>query len=55
MQVHAESAQAILRAVVKVESIVPKEARTAATLGTERERSGIIDEKGHILTLVIWY
>jgi S1-C subfamily serine protease len=41
-----------LRAVVKIRSIVPKDARTAATLGTEREGSGVvIDKEGTVLTI----
>ncbi|MFB3885641.1 MAG: S1C family serine protease [Thermodesulfobacteriota bacterium] len=50
---HAEqAAEEILRAVVKVRAIVPKDARSARTLGTEREGNGVlIDSKGHILTI----
>jgi len=41
----------MLNAVVKIHSVVPKEATTASTLGTEREGNGVvIDTKGHILT-----
>jgi len=47
-----QPAEEILKAVVKIRSIIPKEAFTARTLGTEREGSGvIIDSKGHILTI----
>jgi S1-C subfamily serine protease len=39
------------KAVVKIRSIIPKDATTARTLGTEREGNGVvIDSKGHILT-----
>ena len=39
------------KAVVKIHSIIPKDATTARTLGTEREGNGVvIDSKGHILT-----
>jgi len=39
-------------ALVKVQSTVPESARTAKSLGTEREGSGVvIDNKGHILTI----
>ncbi len=39
------------KAVVKIRSIIPKDAPTARTLGTEREGNGVvIDSKGHILT-----
>ena len=41
-----------LRSIVKIRSSVPVSARTARSLGTEREGSGIvIDTKGHILTI----
>lgn len=41
-----------LQSIVKVRSSVPDSARTARSLGTEREGSGIvIDAKGHILTI----
>ncbi|MBM4338241.1 MAG: serine protease [Deltaproteobacteria bacterium] len=42
----------ILKAVVKIKAIIPEEANSAKTLGTEREGNGIvIDAKGHILTI----
>jgi S1-C subfamily serine protease len=42
----------ILKAIVKIQATIPKEAYTAATLGTEREGNGVvIDSKGHILTI----
>ena len=38
--------------VVKLHVLVPEDARSAASLGTEREGSGVvIDGKGHILTI----
>jgi S1-C subfamily serine protease len=41
----------MLNAVVKIHSIIPKEAHTASSLGTEREGNGVvIDAQGHILT-----
>jgi len=47
-----QNAQEILKAIVKVRATVPKDARTAETLGTEREGNGVvIDSKGHILTI----
>jgi S1-C subfamily serine protease len=47
-----QAAEEILKAIVKIRSIVPKDAHTARTLGTEREGSGVvIDLKGHILTI----
>ncbi len=39
-------------AVVRLNTIIPAEARTAGSLGTEREGNGIvIDREGHILTI----
>ncbi|MHC4687960.1 MAG: S1C family serine protease, partial [Planctomycetota bacterium] len=32
----------ILKAIVKIRSIVPEDARTARSLGTEREGSGVV-------------
>ncbi|MFQ6079960.1 MAG: serine protease, partial [Thermodesulfobacteriota bacterium] len=47
-----QAAEEILKAIVKVHSIVPKDARTAGSLGTEREGNGVaIDAQGHILTI----
>jgi len=47
-----QTAEEILKAVVKIRSVIPKEAHTASTLGTEREGSGvIIDSEGLILTI----
>ena len=50
--VHAlDRAEDVLKAVVKIRATVPEGARTAASLGTEREGFGIlIDDQGHILT-----
>ena len=39
------TAEEILKAVVKVRAIIPKEARTASTLGTEREGHGTSNER----------
>lgn len=48
----AQTAEEILKAVVQVRAVIPKDAHTASTLGTEREGSGvIIDAKGYILTI----
>jgi S1-C subfamily serine protease len=47
-----QAAEEILKAIVKIRSIVPNDAHTARTLGTEREGNGVvIDSKGHILTI----
>jgi len=47
-----QEAKEILKTVVKIRSIIPKEAHSAGTLGTEREGNGVvIDSKGHILTI----
>jgi S1-C subfamily serine protease len=46
-----QAPEEVLKAVVKIRATVPKEARTAASLGTERVGSGVlIDSKGLILT-----
>ena len=47
-----ENVKELLKAVVKVRAMVPDYARSAKTLGTEREGSGVlIDNRGHILTI----
>ena len=47
-----QTAEEILKAVVKIRSVIPKEAHTASTLGTEREGSGVvIDSEGLVLTI----
>jgi len=47
-----QSAEEILKAVVKIRAVVPKDARTASTLGTEREGHGVvIDSDGLIVTI----
>ncbi|NWF55733.1 MAG: serine protease [Syntrophaceae bacterium] len=47
-----ENVKELLKAVVKVRAAVPDYARSARTLGTEREGSGVlIDMQGHILTI----
>ena len=47
-----QSAEEILKAIVKIRSVVPESAFTARILGTEREGNGVvIDSKGHILTI----
>src|SRR4030067_2949452 len=48
----AQAPEEILKAVVKVRAVVPNDAFTAGTLGTERQGNGVvIDSKGHILTI----
>jgi S1-C subfamily serine protease len=47
-----QTAEEILKAVVKIRSVIPNDARTASTLGTEREGSGVvIDTEGLVLTI----
>ena len=47
-----QSAEEILGAVVKIRTVVPKDAQTASTLGTEREGNGVvIDSEGYVLTV----
>jgi len=50
---HAQQeAEQLLKAIVKVKSTIPNEARTAGILGTAREGNGVlIDSDGHILTI----
>ena len=46
-----QAPEEVLKAVVKIRAIIPKEAHTAATLGVERVGCGVvIDSKGLILT-----
>lgn len=46
-----QTPEEILNAVVKIHSLIPEEASTASSLGTEREGNGVlIDTQGHILT-----
>ena len=46
------SAEDTLKTIVKLRSVIPKDAASAATLGTEREGNGvIIDDEGTILTI----
>ena len=47
-----QTAEEILKAVVKIRSTIPKDAFTASTLGIEREGHGVaIDSEGLILTI----
>ena len=47
-----QEAEQLLKAIVKVKSTIPNEARTAGVLGTTREGNGVlIDAEGHILTI----
>ena len=48
----APASEDVFKAIVRIRSHVPDEARTAKTLGTEREGCGVvIDAKGTILTI----
>jgi S1-C subfamily serine protease len=51
--VYAEpQAEELLRAITRIRTTIPETARTARTLGTEREGSGVvIDTQGHVLTI----
>lgn len=51
--VQAEQApEEVLKAIVRVIATVPENARTAVSLGTNREGSGVvIDTRGHVLTI----
>jgi S1-C subfamily serine protease len=47
-----QSAEEILKAIVKVRAVIHEDAVTAQALGTEREGNGVlIDSRGHILTI----
>ncbi|MEN8754192.1 MAG: S1C family serine protease, partial [Desulfobacterales bacterium] len=47
-----QNAEQILKAIVKIKSTIPNEARTAGVLGTTREGNGVlIDSDGYILTI----
>ena len=46
-----EDFKAIYQSIVKIESIVPEDARTARTLGTERLGNGVIIDNNYILTI----
>lgn len=46
------SPKEVLNAIVRLQSVIPSDARTAPALGTEREGSGVvIDDQGLILTI----
>ncbi len=48
----AQNVEEKLQAIVQVRAVVPDTARTARSLGTNREGNGVvIDSKGHILTI----
>jgi S1-C subfamily serine protease len=47
-----QAAEEILKAIVKIRAVIPEDARTARSLGTEREGNGVvIDSNGHVLTI----
>ncbi len=47
-----QAPEEILKAIVRIHAAVPENARTATSLGTEREGSGVvIDTQGHVLTI----
>ena len=46
-----QQAEETLSAVVRVKTKVPREARTAAMLGTEREGTGVIVREGYVATI----
>ena len=48
----AQKSDDILKAIIKINATIPANARTAGSLGTEREGHGmVIDAEGHILTI----
>ena len=50
-EITKEKVQRFYESIVSVRSIVPPEARTAASLGIEREGNGVAIDESHILTI----
>ena len=50
-EITKERVQRYYESIVSVRSIVPPEARTAASLGVEREGNGVAIDENHILTI----
>ena len=47
-----QAPEEILRAIVRIHATVPENARTAVSLGTDREGNGVvIDKEGYVLTI----
>lgn len=46
-----EQVRNVYKSIVKIDSIVPPDARTARSLGTERKGSGVVIENKYILTI----
>ena len=46
-----EEIKKIYQSIVRIDSIVPSDARTANSLGTERNGNGVIIDENHILTI----
>ena len=50
-EITKEKVQRYYESIVSVRSLVPPEARTAASLGVEREGNGVAIDENHILTI----
>ena len=50
-EITKEKVERFYKSIVSVRSIVPPEARTAASLGVEREGNGVAIDENHILTI----
>ena len=50
-EITKDKVQRFYESIVSVRSIVPPEARTAASLGIEREGNGVAIDESHILTI----
>ena len=50
-EITKENVQRFYESIVSIRSIVPPEARTAASLGVEREGNGVAIDENHILTI----
>ena len=50
-EITQEKVQRFYESIVSIRSIVPPEARTAASLGVEREGNGVAIDENHILTI----
>ena len=50
-EITTDKVQRLYESIVSVRSIIPPEARTAASLGVEREGNGVAIDENHILTI----
>ena len=50
-EITKDKVQRLYESIVSVRSIIPSEARTAASLGVEREGNGVAIDENYILTI----